>query len=654
MAKTIKVLISLLGGVCFVLIDSANVAVSNPLTIWTAPSLERIGMTGQPGTSTSIELYAARGEFEAFQIGVQASQNDITDVKIAVSDLVATNGNTLSNANIELYREHYVYVDAPSPADNGGSNSPLGEGWYADGLIPIADAVTGQNFPGVQVDTRLFDIEAGENHPFWVDIFVPRDAQAGQYSGTFTVTSDQGTSTGEITLNVWDFELPTESSLSTAFGFYGDQTKQASEELLRHRVTPQFLSNPKPDLERQLIDEFGLQSVNLGFWSGGEAFNCQMTAPPSVGEIQTAVSLHESDLFKYVYSADEIGGCTNLYEAVKDWGRTLHIAGVDHLVVMPPVPELFDDGSGTGRSAVDIWVVLPSDYEAAAGNISTALAKGDQVWSYNALVQDGYSPKWQIDFDPINLRIQPGFITQSLGLTGLLYWRVDGWTDDPWNDVTTFTDRNGRSYSGDGMLVYPGEPIGLDGIVPSMRLKWLREGIEDYEYIEILKQLGQSEQALQLSRLVGANWQDWTKDPKLLASVRLQLGNEIERLMKERSAVDDNSQITDPQIQPAEPSAVLPDPRVASPLFRDVQLQPQRQQPQAISLSQSVSLERLPPSNSNTFELTINYDGLDQERDDILGVANYQPLDVIDRLSFEEMPVSLDGRLWLLYSLFNI
>ena len=52
-----------------------------------------------------------------------------------------------------------------------------------------------------------------------------------------------------------------------------------------------------------------------------------------------------------------------------------------------------------------------------------ALAKGDSLWSYNTLVQDPYSPKWEIDFDPINFRIQPGFISQSLGPTGMLYWR---------------------------------------------------------------------------------------------------------------------------------------------------------------------------------------------------------------------------------------
>ena len=67
------------------------------------------------------------------------------------------------------------------------------------------------------------------------------------------------------------------------------------------------------------------------------------------------------------------------------------------------------------------------DRYGAAGTAQSylsALAKGDEVWSYNTEVQDPYSPKWEIDFAPINFRIQPGFINQSLHLTGLLYWSV--------------------------------------------------------------------------------------------------------------------------------------------------------------------------------------------------------------------------------------
>lgn len=242
--------------------------------------------------------------------------------------------------------------------------------------------------------------------------------------------------------------------------------------------------------------------------------------------ISRSLPRHQSDLLRYNYTADEIDDCPNLYEPMKEWARNMHQAGVANLVTMAPAPELYDDGSGTGRSAVDIWALLPRAYDAARTRVSEMLEKGDVVWSYNAGVQDDDSPKWQIDFAPINFRIQPGFINQSLGLTGLLYWRVDLWTQDPWNNVQTYFD--GQHWlPGEGMLIYPGEQVGIRGVVPSMRLKWLREGVEDYEYIELLKRHSQGTWALEIARSVGADWKNWTRDPSALELARRQLGEAI-------------------------------------------------------------------------------------------------------------------------------
>jgi hypothetical protein len=512
-------------------VDAGLGVLSEPFALWTVSGFERVGIDDQPGDSKAVSLYAARGEYEPFQVAVRALQGNLTNVSLDISNLVSTEGHIISSDNISLYRQHFVYVNNPSP-DLLGTNRPLGEGWYADGLIPLANVAPADETFGVSLDAAQFDIDSGKSQPIWVDIFVPRDTLAGSYTGSFTVTSDQGTQSGELSLRVWDFDLPLTPSLKSAFLFYGEQTMQASVELLKHKVNPQFLTNPNPEFERELIDEWGLQSVALPFWSGAVIGNCQMTPAPSVSQIQAASAVHQPELFRYVYSADEIGDCPNLYPSVREWGRAIHQGGASNLVVMAPVPELLDDGSGTGRSAVDVWVVLPKMYENSARYISEALQKGDQVWSYNSLVQDGYSPKWQIDFAPINFRIQPGFMSHSLGLTGLLYWQVDRWTDDPWNDVNTFIDQfdNNRPYPGDGMLVYPGEPMGIGGIVPSMRLKWLREGIEDYEYLQILKELGQADLALELSQTVATDWKNWIQDPRLLESVRRQLGETIEQL----------------------------------------------------------------------------------------------------------------------------
>jgi hypothetical protein len=168
--------------------------------------------------------------------------------------------------------------------------------------------------------------------------------------------------------------------------------------------------------------------------------------------------------------------------------------------------------------------------------IDHVLKKGDTVWSYNTLVQDAYSPKWEIDFDPINFRIHPGFINQSLNLSGLLYWRVDRWSSDPWNNINNAGTFASSNYPGEGALVYPGKQVGVQGVVASMRVKWLRDGVEDYDYIKILKDLGKSDLAMEISRSVGPDWTNWTRDHNAVESARQKLGEAINQIMNQRQA----------------------------------------------------------------------------------------------------------------------
>jgi len=118
-------------------------------------------------------------------------------------------------------------------------------------------------------------------------------------------------------------------------------------------------------------------------------------------------------------------------------------------------------------------------------------------------------------------------------MRGLLYWGgMSFWdqVEDPWTDPKTLDRRAGRKdplFNGEGTLVYPGRAAGYDGIAPSLRLKALRDSIEDYDYLAILDRLGQTQQAEAIVRPVAASWFQWNPDPAVYEASRRKLAELI-------------------------------------------------------------------------------------------------------------------------------
>ena len=213
------------------------------------------------------------------------------------------------------------------------------------------------------------------------------------------VTSDQGEATGEFELTVRNFELPLKPSLDSSFMLWRNKSTAACETILLHKLMP--TSVPVRDAAG-FVQKYQLSSINVGLSSGADYNHGTMSRALSVEEIQQIARQLPSGPLLYNYTADEIVEFPNLYPMIKAWARNLHSAGILNLITMTPVPELFDDGTGSGRSAVDIWVLAPGYYEASTPNVAAVLKKGDRVWTYTALVQDDHSPRWEIDFPPMH------------------------------------------------------------------------------------------------------------------------------------------------------------------------------------------------------------------------------------------------------------
>jgi hypothetical protein len=88
-------------------------------------------------------------------------------------------------------------------------------------------------------------------------------------------------------------------------------------------------------------------------------------------------------------------------------------------------------------------------------------------------------------------------------MNGILYWATNWWnqTPNPWLDPVTYISgfdcSGGYVLNGEGSVIYPGDftrmytgQPNVDGPVSSMRFELLRDGIEDYEYLWMLNELG--------------------------------------------------------------------------------------------------------------------------------------------------------------------
>ncbi|MEA2064260.1 MAG: DUF4091 domain-containing protein [Gemmatimonadota bacterium] len=144
-----------------------------------------------------------------------------------------------------------------------------------------------------------------------------------------------------------------------------------------------------------------------------------------------------------------------------------------------------------------------------------------------------YGP-WSYGLDEYNLNLLwSGWNDWRRGAAGHELWNTAGWTQEmtrDWNDVT------GEYYKGRTTYFYPGYRLGLNTPLPTTRMKVIRRGVQDWEYLYRLRQLtGTSQASDELAaslmgkgdRSYSQDMEDYQLDQASFASARLAVAEKI-------------------------------------------------------------------------------------------------------------------------------
>lgn len=227
----------------------APVVLSNIVHIWANEGGDKVTRdelraTNDPNAvhnsvwdGTTISLFGARNEVVVFNLVLEAPTTNATGINISLPSLTSPGGASITTVpadgdavfnyvgrNIELFYVRYLEI-------KGISTDLFFHGYaYDERHIPERcrrpyDEETGEGsgrwedrpchnkfYPDIAVPLELnspFTVAAGTNQSIWGDIYIPKRASAGLYTGTVTITED-GTPTWQIPirLRVRNFALP--------------------------------------------------------------------------------------------------------------------------------------------------------------------------------------------------------------------------------------------------------------------------------------------------------------------------------------------------------------------------------------------------------------------------------------------------------------
>ena len=509
--------------------------------VWTADSMRLVTpLTFPAGDAPSeIRLSLAKRERESAQVLIStAADVEWRAATLHISPLKRSDGTVL-RGRIDWRRQGYLAREYG--AHRHPHAFPAGERWFPDPLLPPAP----------------MRVRPASTQGAWITVFAGHDADAGEYSGTIVVR-DGGREMARVPVSVTveNFSLPATFGMETSFAlmdgftraFYPEDFRKRKREaidiMLDHRLNPDDISRTTPP---ELEDLLYARS------RGMNRFNILNIVPPPkdpdarwvltcsskaikdpkfydyfVGVVKPYVAelkKHGLDDMAYVYGFDEREKDFN--PAIESFWRRFR-RDVPGIPVMTTAKSYFDLAKGKIEGPIACDWLCPTT-EAYRMDLSERLrSEGKKVWWYVCCSPTyPYANFASWEYPPIEGRIL-GWMTHLYRSDGLLFWIVNKWrmkrrfgsgdTYFPW-----FSTRNANGMPGDGIMMYPGE----DGIWPSIKLAQCRDGVEDYEYLQLACGKAGLETCDEVTKTIVRSVTDFSRDPRRLRAARERLARII-------------------------------------------------------------------------------------------------------------------------------
>lgn len=508
--------------------------------------------------SRSNKIYAAKNEQEALQVVIVPNELDLSKVKWSLSSFKNSDGHTIPG---EVSMVGFVETTM-QPRYYTKFN-----GWYPD---PILDSI--YTVPTLTSTNVL---------PLYIKADVPNNAVSGEYVATLSVETDKGVKSMDIELEVWDFELPVKSnnrflaqfyrlnsmsqfmpvkSPENTFGQRADaETEKFENWMLKNRMQPGNIyagSPPNWNVARlKDLVERGLNAVNLSYiridrkeadnfnekeyWQRVEK---QIEAIKKyIPKLEEAGVWRDESVLKYIFLFDEWPG--NKSDIVFKTAKRLK----EEFPTVSLITTMTDYLYGVGREngdLIDIWVPHVDILQKNKMHIDHMKKNGKHFGWYLAVGAYAPYPNVWIENKVIESRLSMGALSYKYDTPLFVYWAVNRWfnnnprylEDGPktkWRPDSYGTKPKNVA-NGEGSLFYArlskNDNLGARP-VSTLRSENLRDGLEDFEYYVLLKELynkhGLTDKDALVSKEVIENVSSFTYDPEVLQRERLRIAKEI-------------------------------------------------------------------------------------------------------------------------------